>query len=157
MILTVSLLTTLPAFAGDPTRVFRQANGLQPHLPSQWFLQGNFIAREKNPGFIFGTVENFVKMLGGTTTWLIEDMELERVKAAAATGKKIEYTLYLESVSAGSVMYWVFVVMPYENAQAWYDGKRSYHGRKAKKYFDYHAISAKVNRRSGIGGVRSAT
>ena len=108
---------------------------INPIFPPQWFLQGNFIAREKNPGFIFGTVTNFVELLGAKTTWLIEDMERERIKAAAATGKKIEYTLYLESVSAGSVAYWVFVVLPYENAQAWYDGKRSYHGRKAKEYY----------------------
>ena len=27
------------------------------------------------------------------------------------------------------------MVLPYENAQAWYDGKRAYHGRKAKEYY----------------------
>ncbi len=73
--------------------------------------------------------------MGGTTTWLIEDMELERLKAASADGKKIEYSLFLEAVSPDRTEYWVFVVLPYESAQAWYDGKRAYHGRKAEKYY----------------------
>jgi len=32
-------------------------------------------------------------------------------------------------------VYWVFVVLPYESAEAWYNGKRSFHGRKAVAYY----------------------
>jgi hypothetical protein len=93
------------------------------------------MAREKNPGYVFGPVQDFVRALGGKTTWLIEDMEFERLKAASAEGKKIEYSLFLEAVSSDRTEYWVFVVLPYENAQAWYDAKRAYHGRKADGYY----------------------
>jgi hypothetical protein len=43
--------------------------------------------------------------------------------------------LYLEAVSPESTEYWVFVVLPYESAQAWFDARRAYHGRKAEGYY----------------------
>ena len=130
-----SLLLTAPVVAAESLRTFRQKNGLQTYVPPEWFLKGHFIACEKNPGYVFGPVQDFVRALGGTTSWLIEDMELERLKAALADGKKIEYTLYLEAVSPDRTEYWVFVVLPYDSAQAWYDAKRAYHGRKAEGYY----------------------
>jgi len=126
---------TAPLVSAESFRAFRQQNGLQNYVPPEWFLKGYFIAREKNPGYVFGPVQDFAGALGGTTTWLIEDMELERLKAASADGKKIEYSLFLEAVSPDHTEYWVFVVLPYESAQAWYDAKRSYHGRKAEEYY----------------------
>ena len=66
---------------------------------------------------------------------MIEDIELKRLDAASADGKKIEYSLFLETVSPDHMEYWVFVVLPYESAQAWYDAKRAYHGRKAEEYY----------------------
>ncbi|MDH3568010.1 MAG: hypothetical protein OEM61_11750 [Desulfobacteraceae bacterium] len=133
--MAASLVITAPVVSAESGRAFRQKNGLQAHVPAEWFLKGYFIAREKNPGYVFGPVQNFVGALDGTTTWLIEDMELERLKAAAAEGKKIEYSLFLEAVSPDRTEYWVFVVLPYESAQAWYDAKRAYHGRKAEEYY----------------------
>jgi hypothetical protein len=62
-------------------------------------------------------------------------MELERLEAASADGKKIEYSLFLEAVSANRPEYWVFVVFPYESAQAWYDARRAYHGSKTEDYY----------------------
>jgi len=126
---------TAPVVSAESCRAFRQKNGLQAYVPPEWFLRGYFIACEKNPGYVFGPVQNFVGALGGTTTWLIEDMELERLEAASADGKKIEYSLFLEAVSPDRAEYWVFVVLPYESAQAWYDAKRAYHGRKAEDYY----------------------
>ena len=58
-----------------------------------------------------------------------------RVEPAAADGKIPEYALYLEAVSPESTEYWVFVVLPYESAQAWFDARRAYHGRKAEGYY----------------------
>ena len=69
------------------------------------------------------------------TSLLIEDLELERLEAAASDGRKIEYSLFLEAVSTDRTEYWVFVVLPYEGAQAWFDAKRAYHGRKAEEYY----------------------
>ena len=133
--MVASLVITAPVLSAESCRAFRQKNGLQVYVPPEWFLRGYFIACEKNPGYVFGPVQDFVRALGGTTTWLIEDMELERLEAASADGKKIEYSLFLEAVSTDRAEYWIFVVLPYESAQAWYDGKRAYHGRKAEEYY----------------------
>ena len=135
MLIVATLEITTPVVSAESFQAFRQKNGLQAYVPPEWFLSGYFIAREKNPSYVFGPVQNFAEALGGTTTWLIEDLELERVKAAPADGKKIEYSLFLEAVSPDRTEYWVFVVLPYESAQAWYDAKRAYHGRKAEKYY----------------------
>ena len=133
--IAASLVTTAPVFSAESFRAFRQKNGLQGHVPPEWFLRGHFIAREKNPGYAFGPVQDFVRALGGTTAWLIEDMESERLDAASAAGKKIEYSLFLEAVLPDRTEYWVFVVLPYESAQAWYDARRAYHGGKAEEYY----------------------
>ena len=135
MVMATSLVMSAPVISGASSRDFRQKNGLQIYVPPDWFLNGYFIAREKNPGYVFGPVRKFVRALGGTTTWLIENMELKRLEAAHAEGKKIEYSLYLEAVSSDRTEYWVFVALPYDNAQMWYDARRAYHGRKAKDYY----------------------
>jgi len=135
MVMATSLVMSAPVISGASSRDFRQKNELQIYVPPDWFLNGYFIAREKNPGYVFGPVRKFVRALGGTTTWLIENMELKRLEAAHAEGKKIEYSLYLEAVSSDRTEYWVFVALPYDNAQMWYDARRAYHGRKAKDYY----------------------
>ena len=135
MIMAANLMITAAEVSAESPRTFRQENGLQVYAPPAWFLKGSFIAREKNPGYVFGPVQRFVDTLGGTTTWLIEDMELERLKAASADGKKIEYSIFLEAASPDRAEYWVFVVLPYESAQAWFDARRAYHGGKAEGYY----------------------
>jgi hypothetical protein len=133
--MVASLVVTAQVVSGESSQAFRQKYGLQTYDPPEWFLKGYFTACEKNPSYVFGSVQDFVGILDSTTTWLIEDMELERLKAASAEGKKIEYSLFLEAASPGRAEYWVFVVMPYENAQEWYDARRAYHGRKAEDYY----------------------
>ena len=135
VVMVASLVITIPVVSAESFRTFRQKNRLQVYVPPDWFLRGYFIACEKNPGYVFGPVQDFIGTLNGTTAWLIEDVELERLKAATADGKKIEYSLFLEAVSSDRAEYWVFVVLPYESAQAWYDAKRAYHGRKAEEYY----------------------
>jgi len=134
-IMLTSLMITPLVVAAESSKTFRQKNGLLAYAPPVWFLQGYFIAREKNPGYIFGTVQDFVRTLGGTTTWLIEDLELKRVELASVEEKNPEYSLYLEAVSPQGTEYWVFVVLPHESAQAWFDARRAYHGRKAEGYY----------------------
>jgi hypothetical protein len=135
LLMMISLILTPLVVAAESTQSFREKNGLLPYAPPVWFLEGYFIAREKNPGYIFGTVQDFVKILDGTTTWLIEDLELKRLEVASAEGKNPEYSLYLEAVSPERTEYWVFVVLPHESAQAWFDARRAYHGRKAEGYY----------------------
>jgi hypothetical protein len=129
------LIITPSAVAAESTQAFRQQNGLVAYAPPAWFLEGYFIAREKNPAFVFGPVQDFVQALGDKTTWLIEDLELKRIERPSAGGTNPEYSLYLESVSPERAEYWVFVILPYESAREWFDARRAYHGGKAEGYY----------------------
>ena len=135
MLILVNLIITASAAAGESGQEFRQQYGLVAYTPPAWFTEGYCIAREKNPAYVFGPVQDVVRALGGKTTWLIEDLELKRLKQTAADGTYPEYSLYLEAVSPERTEYWVFVVMPYENAREWFDARRAYHGRKAEAYY----------------------
>ena len=135
IILLASLVITPAAVVGESAQTFRQQNGLLAYAPPAWFLQGYFIARERNPAYVFGPVQDFVRAVGGKTTWLIEDVELKRVEGASREGESPEYSLFLETVSPERTEYWVFVVLPHESAQAWFDARRAYHGRKAEGYY----------------------
>jgi hypothetical protein len=57
--------------------------------------------------------------------------------------------LFLEAVSPQGTEYWVFVVLPHENAQAWFDARRAYHGRKAEGY--YGKTQSELERALGQG------
>ncbi|MGD9138091.1 MAG: hypothetical protein PVH42_15105 [Desulfobacterales bacterium] len=134
-IMIVILMISHSTHAGDNAQSFRQQNGLLTYAPPAWFLEGYFIARERNPGYVFGPVQNFVQAMGNTTTWLIEDLELKRLERISSDGTTPEYSLYLEAVSAERTEYWVFVVLPHETAEEWFAARRAYHGRKAEGYY----------------------
>jgi len=135
MVMLTGLMMTPATVAAESAQAFRQQNGLLAYSPPAWFLTGYFVAREKNPRYVFGPVKDFVNTLGGSSDWLIEDLELKRLKKASADVKKPEFTLFLEIVSPQSTGYWVFVVLPYANAQDWFEARRAFHGRKAEAYY----------------------
>jgi hypothetical protein len=135
IIMMTFLMITPTTNADENAQSFRQQNGLLTYTPPAWFLEGYFIARERNPGHVFGPLQNFVQAMGNTTTWLIEDMELKRLEQTSSDGTTPEYTLYLEIVSPERTEYWVFVVLPHENTRDWFDARRAYHGRKAEGYY----------------------
>jgi len=135
MVMLAGLMMTPATVAAESAQAFRQQNGLLAYSPPAWFLKGYFVAREKNPRYVFGPVKDFVNALGGSSDWLIEDLELKRLEKASADVKKPEYTLFLEIVSPQSTEYWVFVVLPYASAQDWFDARRAFHGRKAEAYY----------------------
>ncbi len=87
VIMVASLVITAPVVSAESYRTFRQKNGLQDYSPPAWFLEGHFLAREKNPNYVFGPVRDFVQALGGKATWLIEDLELNRLEQAVKEGK----------------------------------------------------------------------
>jgi hypothetical protein len=134
MVALAGLMMPLAAVAAESAQAFRQQNGLLAYEPPAWFLEGYFVAREKNPGYVFGPVQDFVGKLGGTAAWLIEDLELKRLEAASE-GKKPEYTVFLEIVYPEGTQHWVFVVMPHTSAEEWFDARRAFHGRKAEAYY----------------------
>jgi hypothetical protein len=135
VILAVGLVITAPVGSTESNRAFRQQNGLQAYSPPTWFLEGHFLAREKNPNYVFGPVRDWVEALGGEAAWLIEDLELNRIDQAVKQGKTPEYSIYLEVVTREKTQYWMFVVMPHETAQAWFDARRAFHGGKAHAYY----------------------
>ena len=135
IIMLASLIVIPHAVTGESARVFRQQNGLLAYAPPAWFLEGYFIARERNPGYVFGRVQDFVRAMGRKTAWLIEDLELKRLERASADGTIPEYSLFLEAVSPERAEYWVFVVLPHESAGEWFAARRAYHGRKAVNYY----------------------
>jgi len=135
LIMLASVLISAHVSKAESKMTFREENGLQIYNPPEWFLKGYFIAREKNPSVLFGPVQDFVGSLGGKGTWLIEDFELERIQRASADGKKTEYSFFFEVVGKDKTTYWGFVALPYESAQAWYDARRAYHGRKAQQHY----------------------
>ena len=59
IILLASLVITPAAVVGETAQTFRQQNGLLAYAPPAWFLQGYFIARERNPAYVFGPVQDF--------------------------------------------------------------------------------------------------
>ena len=124
-----------PVQAADPAKAFRQQNGLVAYSPPPWFLAGDFIAREKNPRYVFGKVRDFAKALRCPTAWLIEDLELKRIEPVLKSGRTPEYSLYLEAARPGGTVYWMFVVFPHKTAQEWFLERRRFHGRKAKDYY----------------------
>ena len=135
MLLLTGLIMTPTVVAGPSAQAFRQQNGLMAYAAPAWFLAGHFLAREKNPAYVFGPVRDFVGGLGGSHTWLIEDLELKRLEEAAAAGKQPEYTLFLEIVSPERTQYWVFVALPHASARDWFDARRAFHGGKAQAYY----------------------
>jgi hypothetical protein len=135
IIIMASLIITPTTNAEDSAQSFRQQNGLLPYAPPTWFLEGYFIARERNPGYVFGPVQNFVRAIGSKTTWLIEDLELKRLERASADETIPEYSLFLEAVSPERTEYWIFVILPHESAREWFAARRAYHGRKAEGYY----------------------
>jgi len=135
LLLLAGLIFSSPVAAAQSAQAFRQQNGLLAYAPPAWVLEGHFLAREKNPAYVFGPVRDFVAALGGTPTWLIEDLELNRLHEAAAAGRQAEYTLFLEVVFPQRTQYWVFVVLPHASAQEWFDARRAFHGGKAQAYY----------------------
>ena len=79
LLLLAGLIFTCPVAAAQSAQSFRQQSGLLAYAPPAWMLEGYFLAREKNPAYVFGPVREFVAALGGTPTWLIEDLELKRL------------------------------------------------------------------------------
>jgi len=150
MLMLAALAISFSAKAAEPDRSYRQENGLLVFEPPAWFLEGYFIAREKMPGYIFGTVREFIEVLGGATTWLIEDLESKRLEKAGANGKTAEYSLFLEVVLPEQTQYWVFVVLPHESAKAWFDARRAFHGSKAQDYYGKTQLELETALKQGL-------
>ena len=58
MLLLAGLVIIPAAMGAESSQTFRQQNGLMAFEPPIWFLEGHFVAREKDPTYIFGPVKS---------------------------------------------------------------------------------------------------
>ncbi len=130
------MVGNVPAAAASPkAAALRQANALTPFSPSEKFLAGNFVADEMNPGFIFGTVKDFVASRKCPTAWLIDEGEKAHPGGEGSQGAPREYTLYLEEDCPDKVVYYIFIDQSGLTPQQWIDWRQQFHKSKTEEEY----------------------
>jgi len=145
LVLIVALCTILAPLsqvwgASDGAMKLRTLNGLSEFTPPEAFLNGNFIADEIEPQYVFGKVKDFWKSRSCPTGWLIEDGQRDRIKNQDNSSSPFEYTLYLEEDCPGKVVYYVFVDRSQGKAGQWMEWRKVFH--KSKTDEEYGAVGA---------------
>jgi hypothetical protein len=133
----------------DGAAKLRNLNGLSEFTPPETFLNGNFIADEIEPQFVFGKVEDFRKSRSCPTAWLIEDGQKERIKNRENTSDPFEYTLYLEEDCPGKVVYYIFLDRTQCTADQWMEWRKVFH--KSKTQEEYGAVGALLEKATQSG------
>jgi len=105
----------------------RALNDLTEFAPPEAFLNGNFVADEIEPRYVFGKVKDFWKSRSCPTEWLIEKSERERVKNHDNRSGPVEYTLCLEEDCPDKIIYYVFVDHSSEQSAQWMEWRRMFH------------------------------
>ncbi|MBA4358740.1 MAG: hypothetical protein C0405_13555, partial [Desulfovibrio sp.] len=82
--------------------------------------------------------------------WLIEPEEQARVSKAAQSGQVPEHSLYLEQDAPGGKVYWMFVVLPHQDPQAWFRERHDYHKSKAEGYYGQTLEGLKTAHAQGL-------
>jgi hypothetical protein len=121
--------------ASEEAMKLRTQNGLIPFEPSESFLNGNFVADEIEPQFVFGKVVDFSKARSCRTSWLIEESETKRIKSPESQTGPIEYTLYLEEDCPGKVVYYVFVDRSRAKSADWMEWRKLFHKSKVEQQY----------------------
>ena len=120
--------------ASEQAMKLRSQNGLSEFAPPEAFLNGNFLADETDPAYIFGKVRDFAKSLSCQTAWLIEEAERKRIESRGQQSGPVEYSIYLEADCAGKVIYYIFVDRSFNSAQ-WLEWRRQFHKSKAEPHY----------------------
>lgn len=120
--------------ASEQAMKLRSQNGLSEFAPPEAFLNGNFLADETDPAYIFGKVRDFAKSLFCPTAWLIEEAERKRIESQGQQSGPVEYSIYLEADCAGKVIYYIFVDRSFNSAQ-WLEWRRQFHKSKAEPHY----------------------
>jgi hypothetical protein len=119
----------------------RAQNALEEFAPQDSFLNGNFVADEVDPRYIFGKVKDFVEARSCPTSWLIETGEKNRLKGKDNQSGPMEYTLYLEEDCPGRIMYFIFVDRSQEQSVQWMEWRKQFHKNKAEgQYGEVNAL-----------------
>jgi hypothetical protein len=136
--------------ASDGAMKLRALNGLSEFIPSEAFLNGNFVADEIEPQYVFGKVKDFWKSRSCPTNWLIEESERNRVKDHENVSGPIEYTIYLEEDCPGKVAYYVFVDRTQAKSDQWMEWRRKFHGKNRTEP-QYGEVSALLEKAAQSG------
>jgi len=145
------LITSSPAWAAsqDASKL-RAQNGLSEFTPPEAFLEGNFVADEIEPQYVFGKVKDFWKSRSCPTSWLMEEGEKNRVKNQQNVSGPFEYTIYLEEDCPGKVSYYIFVDRSQAKSDQWMEWRKKFHGqRKAEP--QYSAVSSALEQAAQSG------
>jgi hypothetical protein len=133
----------------DGAARLRDLNALSEFAPPETFLNGNFIADEIEPQFVFGKVKDFWKSRSCPTAWLIENGQKERIKDRKDPSDPFEYTLYLEEDCPGKVVYHVFLDRSQCKAGQWMEWRKVFH--KSKTEEEYGAVGTLLEKAAQCG------
>ena len=98
-------------------------------------MSGDFLARENEPNFVFGTVADFAAALACPAAWLIEEGEKERLSRYNLAADPLEYTVYLEEACPKGARAYVFVVQANQDAKKWLEWRKQFHKSKADGFY----------------------
>ncbi len=133
----------------DGAAKLRDLNSLSEFAPPETFLNGNFIADEIEPQFVFGKVKDFWKSRSCPAAWLIEDGQKERIKNRKNPSDPFEYTLYLEEDCPGKVVYFIFVDRSQCKGDQWMEWREIFHKSKAQE--EYGAVGTLLQKAAQNG------
>lgn len=153
LLLSVALLAAMFSVgwaASERAMKQRAKNGLIPFSPPDAFLNGNFVADEVEPAYIFGKVSDFVKSRSCPTTWLIDDGEKKRIEAHNPQEGPVEYSLYLEEDCPGKLTYYVFVDRSQANSAQWMEWRKKFHKSKAEQQYSAAQTGLEEAARNGF-------
>ena len=152
ILLAICALVTIfsPAWAASEGALkLRAQDGLSEFTPPEAFLNGNFVADEIEPQYVFGKVKDFWKSRSCPTGWLIEESERNSIKDRENLSGPLEYTIYLEEDCPGKVAYYVFVDRNQAKSDQWMEWRKKFHRSKAEE--EYGTVGAVLEKAAQSG------
>jgi hypothetical protein len=154
MLLGISILLALLGTAwaaSEQAMKLRAQSDLSEYTPPAAFLNGNFVADEVEPGYIFGKVIDFVKSRSCPATWLIDNGERNRLQKQGQQSGPFEYTLYLEEDCPTKVVHYIFIDHSQADSAQWMEWRKLFH--KGKADAQYSAVKADLEKaaQNGVG------
>jgi hypothetical protein len=123
-----------PLAASERAMKLRAQSDLSEYTPPAGFLNGNFVADEVAPAYIFGKVSDFVKSRSCPATWLIDSGERNRLQKQGQQSGPFEYTLYLEEDCPNKVVDYIFIDRSQADSAQWMDWRKQFHKNKVDLY-----------------------
>jgi len=140
-----------PWAASEQAMKLRTRSDLSEFTPPAAFLNGNFVADEVEPAYIFGKVSDFVKTRSCPAAWLIDGGERDRLQKQGQQSGPFEYTLYLEEDCPDKIVHYVFIDRSQADSAQWMEWRKQFHKSKADML--YSAVKADLEKaaQNGVG------